>query len=275
MDLCSSFSLNTLRSALWALPKHQQTLNMPGLTEKKNITFTKYGSLPLFHSKIFPLRIHCTPLKWHDILDMRNPQNDHIYKLWTFFSLFLSKNIFLGLGSNVRFQKRRLVLHMWGGVALDTKVMAFSTSLSKTFSMDWMCASKRATSPHMCGTSKPWDIKVVDLSFSFSPKNFPLQIQCVLHKRLLHPTCVRLQNLENKKQWTFPPFFLSKVSPADPMCAAKRGFQFVYGRVRSLDIHNLWLSPPLFSKIHPYGSNVCLQKVFPLRICGTSKPWST
>lgn len=50
MDLCSSFSLNTLRSALWALPKHQQTLNMPGLTEKKKHYIHKVWispSLPL------------------------------------------------------------------------------------------------------------------------------------------------------------------------------------------------------------------------------------
>lgn len=74
----------------------------------------------------------------------------------------------------------------------------------------------------------------MDLSFSFLLENFLLWIQCVLPKRLLHPTYVRLQILKNEKQWTFPPLFLSKV----------------------------------FS----FGSNVCYQKKTSFLIWPSSKP---
>lgn len=103
MDLCSSFSLNTLRPALWALPKRQKSLDIPVLAGKSSIS-PNYGPFTLLHSKILLLLIKCTPIKRHFTLVLWNPQNDHIYKLWTFFSRLLSKNIFLG--SNVRFQKK-------------------------------------------------------------------------------------------------------------------------------------------------------------------------
>ena len=187
--------------------------------------------------------------------------------------------------------------------------------------MDRVCASKKVTSHHMCGTSKPWDIKAMDLSSSLSLGNVLLWIACVSPKEIFIPHMWNLKALRYKSYGPLLLFSPRKFSPMDPMCApqkatpphicetpnsqereamdlsssfslksfllriqcvlSKKRLQSFYGRVQSLDIHSLWISPPLFSKILSYRSNGCLQKVFPLRICGSvgvrsndqRKPW--
>jgi hypothetical protein len=119
-------------------------------------------------------------------------------------------------------KKKRLVRHVWGGVALRYKSYDLSTSLLKAFSMDRVCASKKVTSHHMCGTSKPWDIKAMDLSSSLSLGNVLLWIACVSPKEIFIPHMWNLKALRYKSYGPLLLFSPRKFSPMDPMCAPQK-----------------------------------------------------